>query len=171
MKSLLVMLPMQLSGGLALSVGAASLRSRISPRATVHAGFFDQFTENMKQMTDQRVARIRRGAEMTAPRHARRSPLGRARHSHVMLRTDPAALNLRTKGEAYELLTGWKEVSAAPPLVGQPSKALLSLSPLPRGHAWPRGAAGDRRRRGEIRAVREGALGVRVQGARRRPRL
>ena len=62
MKSLLVALLMQLSGGLALSVGAAALRSRIGPRAAVHAGFFDQFTENMKQMTDQRVARIRRAA-------------------------------------------------------------------------------------------------------------
>ena len=40
------------------------------------------------QMVDQRVARV----------------------SHVMLRTDEAALNLRTAGECYELLTGWKEV-------------------------------------------------------------
>ena len=75
-----------------------------------------------------------------------------------MLRTDPAALDLRTKGEAYELLTGWKEVSAAPPLIRQPSKAFLSLSPLPRTDTWPRGAVGDRRRREEICAVREGAL-------------
>ena len=44
-------------------------------------------TDNMKQMSDQRIAHI----------------------SHVMLRTDPAALNVRTKGECYECLTGWKE--------------------------------------------------------------
>ena len=32
-----------------------------------------------------------------------------ARVSHVMLRTDPESLNFRTRGECYELLTGWKE--------------------------------------------------------------
>ena len=31
------------------------------------------------------------------------------RVSHVMLRTDEAALEYRTKGECYELLCGWKE--------------------------------------------------------------
>ena len=31
------------------------------------------------------------------------------RISHVMLRTDEAALNVRTKGECYEMLTAWKE--------------------------------------------------------------
>ena len=43
---------------------------------------------NLMQMSDQRVARI----------------------SHVMLRTDPAALAQRTKGECNELLTQWKAV-------------------------------------------------------------
>lgn len=45
---------------------------------------------NLMQMQDQRVAQI----------------------SHVMLRTDPAALNVRTKGECYELLSTWKETIA-----------------------------------------------------------
>ena len=38
-------------------------------------------------------------------------PLARAAQiSHVMLRTDPAALGQRTKGECNELLTEWKGV-------------------------------------------------------------
>tara|TARA_B110001452_G_scaffold243020_2_gene226149 strand:+ start:1427 stop:2017 length:591 start_codon:yes stop_codon:yes gene_type:complete len=45
---------------------------------------------NLMQMQDQRVAQI----------------------SHIMLRTDPAALNVRTKGECYELLSTWKETIA-----------------------------------------------------------
>ena len=60
---------------------------RVSAQST-RMSLFDTFVTNMKQMTDQRVARI----------------------SHIMLRTDPAALNVRTKGECYELLSGWKEV-------------------------------------------------------------
>ena len=47
---------------------------------------------NLMQMSDQRVARI----------------------SHVMLRTDPAALAQRTKGECNELLTQWKAVIGHP---------------------------------------------------------
>ena len=48
---------------------------------------------NLMQLQDQRVAQI----------------------SHVMLRTDPAALNVRTKGECYELLSTWKETIADDP--------------------------------------------------------
>mmetsp|Transcript_11790 Transcript_11790/g.30265 ORF Transcript_11790/g.30265 Transcript_11790/m.30265 type:complete len:176 (-) Transcript_11790:261-788(-) len=51
-------------------------------------GFFGLFMGNMQQIADQRVAQI----------------------SHVMLRTDEQALNIRTKGECYELLSSWKEV-------------------------------------------------------------
>ena len=47
---------------------------------------------NLMQMSDQRVAQI----------------------SHVMLRTDPAALAQRTKGECHELLTQWKAVIGHP---------------------------------------------------------
>ena len=48
---------------------------------------------NLMQMSDQRVARI----------------------SHVMLRTDAAALSQRTKGECNELLTQWKVSPATQP--------------------------------------------------------
>ena len=85
MTSHATLLLLQLGGGLALRVGAPA---QSGPGAVARAGFFDTFADNMKQMTDQRVAKV----------------------SHVMLRTDPAALNLRTKGEAYELLSAWKEV-------------------------------------------------------------
>ena len=47
---------------------------------------------NLAQMSDQRVAQI----------------------SHVMLRTDRAALAQRTKGECHELLTQWKAVNGHP---------------------------------------------------------
>ncbi len=91
---LLLLLPGSTS---ALQAGGAASRlaRQWAPSRTpaaVHAmaggNFFDTLTNNLKQISDQRVARV----------------------SHVMLRTDPAALNLRTKGEAYELLLGWKEV-------------------------------------------------------------
>jgi hypothetical protein len=66
------------------SAASAGVRRCGEPRMN----FFDKVTNNLKQMSDQRVARL----------------------SHVMLRTDPAALNVRTKGEAYELLSAWAEV-------------------------------------------------------------
>ena len=51
-------------------------------------GLFDQLADNIKSLTNQGPT---------------------ARISHVMLRTDEAALNLRTKGECHELLSAWKE--------------------------------------------------------------
>merc|ERR1719298_148302 len=98
LRVLLVVL--QFAGGTALLVGRPAHRlaaHRLARGTTCMAGgFFEAIAQdpfgmlknNLQQMTDQRVARI----------------------SHVMLRTDPAALSQRTKGQCYELLTSWKEV-------------------------------------------------------------
>jgi len=77
--------------------GVTALRGPRSPRSSrLVGGLFDAIAQdplgmlknNLQQMSDQRVAQI----------------------SHVMLRTDPAALAQRTKGECFELLSTWKEV-------------------------------------------------------------
>ena len=69
-------------------MGARALAAPRDAAAPIKMSFFDQVADNMKQMSDQRVAKI----------------------SHVMLRTDEAALAVRTKGECYELLSAWKDV-------------------------------------------------------------
>ena len=48
-------------------------------------------------------------AQPTPAQHRASRPLA-PQISHVMLRTDPAALGQRTKGECNELLTEWKGV-------------------------------------------------------------
>ena len=73
--------------GLALKLGVArQVRCSRSRSRTVSpcCGLFDDLTNK----AGQKVARV----------------------SHVMLRTDEAALNIRTKGECYEMLSAWKEV-------------------------------------------------------------
>ena len=50
--------------------------------------FFEQIAGKVKQMA---------------------SPAAGVRIAHVMLRTDEEALNYRTRGECYELLSVWKE--------------------------------------------------------------
>lgn len=68
--------------------GLRGVHPHIMRATPAQSNLLDTFNNNMKQMTDQRVVRI----------------------SHVMLRADPSALNVRTKGECYELLSAWKEV-------------------------------------------------------------
>ena len=79
-----------------LSHQPARAARRSATDVVLAGGFLDAIAQdplgmlknNLMQMQDQRVAQI----------------------SHVMLRTDPAALNERTKGECYELLSTCKEV-------------------------------------------------------------
>lgn len=90
---LLLVVLLQLTSGAALLLPARPARSSAVVMA---GGFFDAIAKdplgmlknNLQQMSDQRVAQV----------------------SHVMLRTDPAALAVRTKGECFELLTQWKDV-------------------------------------------------------------
>ena len=74
------------------AAATASCGAAASPK--MMAGLFDRLAANIQQL----------GSTLTDTS----SPIT-ARISHVMLRTDDAALNYRTKGECYELLSVWKE--------------------------------------------------------------
>lgn len=88
--ALVVMLcfSMQVAVALSLSPALQTSTLRLARRHRgVQMNFFDQLSSGLKQMGDSRTAHL----------------------SHVMLRTDEAALNYRTRGECYELLSVWKE--------------------------------------------------------------
>jgi hypothetical protein len=68
---------------LATPLGFAATRTRAQP---ARMGIFDQLASGLMQLGGQRL-----------------------RVSHVMLRTDDEALDYRTRGECYELLSAWKE--------------------------------------------------------------
>ena len=95
MQRALLAILLQLAGGCALRTGLARA-PQSQPRIVMVGGYFDAIAKdplgmlknNLQQMSDQRVAQL----------------------SHVMLRTDAAALSQRTKGECFELLSSWKEV-------------------------------------------------------------
>ena len=86
MRALLLALAPLLCASLSLHTSCSS-RASLAPASRRATSPQLNFFENLKQLSDQRVASV----------------------SHVMLRTDPAACALRTKGEAYELLSAYKE--------------------------------------------------------------
>ena len=94
------------------AAGYGPLAAPRAVQAAIGMSAFDDAWTNMKQMTDRAYPPPNpptTHASLTV--HAARCAERVARISHVMLRTDEAALNMRTAGEAYELLLGWKEVS------------------------------------------------------------
>ena len=68
-------------------------KHRFTHRCQLQMGFFDQLSANLQQMGSALTPEQGNGVFI----------------SHVMLRTDEAARNYRTRGECYELLSVWKE--------------------------------------------------------------